>query len=64
MSYHEEVIGTCTTVLDQVYEYRKLFVTTGDPAPTPAPGYAVTLMASNVYGKDVYEEYRFLEREQ
>ena len=50
MSYQEEVVGTRTTVMDQVYEYRKLFVPTGDPAPTPATGYAVTLVASGVYG--------------
>lgn len=62
MSYQIEILGTYTT--EQVLEYRYINVPIGDPAPTPATGYTVSLVVADLFGKDVYIEYKAYEQPQ
>ena len=64
MSYSELILGTRSVVYEQVYESRIIVVPTGSPAPTPADGYTIDLIATNIYGVDIYTEYRAYERAQ
>lgn len=59
VSYQEEVIAVTETVLS----YRYITVPTGDPAPDPAEDYTITLILSDIAGKDIYLEHKTFEKE-
>lgn len=59
MSYLQEIIA----VKDTVLEYQCLIVATGEVAPTPATGYQVQILFTDLEGKDVYIEYKTFERD-
>ena len=58
MVYIQEVIAAKETVL----EYRYLIVNTGAPVPTPATGYQVQIVFTDLVGKDLYIEYKTFEQ--
>lgn len=59
MSYREEVLKS----VEKVLEYRYLTVPTADPAPTPAAGYLILKILTDIEGLDLYIEYKVYERD-
>ena len=59
MSYAQEVIAVKETIL----EYRWIEVSTGDTAPSPATGYQIQKVFTDLEGLDIYIEYKTFEQD-
>lgn len=59
MTYIQAVVAVKETVL----EYQWIEIPTGDAIPTPADGYQIQLVFTDMAGKDIYIEYKTFERD-